>query len=482
MAFNLAELFVTITGNDKPLNSTLGRVHQVLTGVSGQLLALGGAAIGAAGIGVALKGGVERALDLEETLSKVGVVFGEQADLVTGKAQQLADDFGLAKGSMLDAASQFGLLGKAAGMSQKESAKLSAELTQLAADAMSFYNVPMDVALQRIQSGLVGETEPMRAFGVLLSAAAVENKALAMGLAKSKDGITEQAKVAARAQLIMEGMTDASGDLARTSGSTSNQLRLLKGSLSNTFTTIGTAVLPALNRVVSAMNERLAPALETVGFIVRNFGDIWEIASLMVQEKVANIVEWVMVIPANLGQVADYLSTNWLDLMRDGLNAFLTIFQNAVTNVQNLWSSLMEFLSSGTWSFDWTPLLEGFEATAAKLPEIIRPDLTSMESEIGAAMDRIANREAKRNEEKAAAAAKLAAGEEGDSTGGTAGKSKEAGKRVSLEEFARGLQESLFGDKTAEESLSVQREQLAVQKEQLAAAKKPPKPQPGFAV
>ncbi|MEO1959472.1 MAG: hypothetical protein ABGW82_00595, partial [Paracoccus sp. (in: a-proteobacteria)] len=199
------------------------------------------------------------ASDLNEVLSKTGVVFGPQAKGVTDAAQQMADQFGISKAVYLDAASGIGLVGKASGRTQKAAAGLSTHFAQLAADASSFYDVPIEEALASMKSGLVGESEPMRRFGVLLSEAAVKTEAYRLGIAKTGAELTEQQKVQARASLIQKGMADASGDLARTQTSVANRLREAKGRLTNFAAEMGGKALPAVEKFLTGLIK--APAV-----------------------------------------------------------------------------------------------------------------------------------------------------------------------------------------------------------------------------
>lgn len=209
----------------------------------------------AAGTMVAAVAGktIMAASDLNEQLSKSGVVFGPQAKIVTDAAQDMADKFGMSKTVFLEAASGIGLVGKASGLTQKAAANLGADMGKLAADAASFYNVPVTEALDAMKSGLVGEAEPMRRFGVLLSESAVQAEAARLGIAKMGDELTEGQKVQARSSLIMKGMSDASGDLERTQGSLANRLREIQGRLTNFAADMGTKALPAAEAFLGAV-------------------------------------------------------------------------------------------------------------------------------------------------------------------------------------------------------------------------------------
>lgn len=236
------------------------------------------AGIGAASAGVAVtafvKGAVSGASDMAESMSKVSVVFGKATKDVTKFANDMARQFGLPKREILDAVASIGLVGKAAGQSQSQAAKLGTNMAKLAADASSFYNVPLAEALDTIKSALVGESEPIRKFGVLLNEAAVKAEAVRLGIAKTGDELTESQKVMARSSLITKGMSDASGDLARTQGSLSNQSRELAGRFENIRTELGAKLVPILASLATATSEmivffqNLSPVGQTVAVTI----------------------------------------------------------------------------------------------------------------------------------------------------------------------------------------------------------------------
>lgn len=224
-----------------------------------------------AAIGVAASAGITKAIsaaaDLNETLSKTGVVFDTQTASIVGLADQLAKSFGLNKQVILDAASSVGLIGKAAGLAGKPLADFSEGLTRIAADASSFFNVPLEEALLAIRSGLVGETEPLRRFGVLLNETAVQGEAVALGLAKVGDELTEQQKVVARSSLIIKGLKDASGDLTRTQDSLANQIRKVRGQFSNMAAELGRTLIPVASQLLTGFSrfaERLLPTFQPI--------------------------------------------------------------------------------------------------------------------------------------------------------------------------------------------------------------------------
>jgi hypothetical protein len=242
-----------------------GRLSGVFGGV-GRIA--GGAFAAAAGAAVAVgffASAISSASDLAESTSKVGVVFGDASAQVLRFADNSATAFGQSKAQALEATGTFGNLLRSIGLSERQSAKFSTTMVGLASDLASFNNTSTDEALEALRSGLVGETEPLKRFGVNLSAARIEEEALRKGLAKSKDELTDTAKAQAAYSLILKDTKLAQGDFARTSGGLANQQRILGAQWQNLKATLGAAFLPAVTGVVASLNEDLFPALDRAG-------------------------------------------------------------------------------------------------------------------------------------------------------------------------------------------------------------------------
>lgn len=184
------------------------------------------------------------ASDLEETKNKVSVVFGDMSDSVLSWSQDSATALGQSRQQALEAAGTYGNLFLTLGLGQKPAADMSTQLVGLASDLASFNNANPEDVLEALRSGLVGQSEPMRKFGVNLSEAAVQAKAMEMGLADSNGELSEAAKVQARFALILAQTTTAQGDFARTSDGLANSSRIMKAQLADTAATLGQQLLP----------------------------------------------------------------------------------------------------------------------------------------------------------------------------------------------------------------------------------------------
>lgn len=211
--------------------------------------AFGGVASGV----VMLKSAVDAASDLSETTAKVGEIFGSDALPELEKfAAGAATSLGQSKQSALDAIATFGVFGKAAGLTGDQLSGFATELTTLASDLASFGNTSPEEAITAIGAALRGESEPIRAYGVLLDDATLRQEALSMGIVSTtKQALTPQQRVLAAHQAILKQTSDAQGDFARTAGGLANQQRILAAVFENTKAVVGGALLPTFTKIVA---------------------------------------------------------------------------------------------------------------------------------------------------------------------------------------------------------------------------------------
>lgn len=200
------------------------------------------------------------ASDMNESISKARVVFGQGADAVIAFGDSAAKSLGISKQEAIESTATFGNFFGALGIGQQKSEDMSIAIVKLAADLASFNNANPEDVLIALRSGLAGEVEPLRKFGVDLSEAALKNEAMQLGLTKTTTqvlpaGIKAQAAFA----LIMRQTTTAQGDFARTANGAANQGRILTAQFKDFTATVGTATLPILNATVHSLNATLGP-------------------------------------------------------------------------------------------------------------------------------------------------------------------------------------------------------------------------------
>lgn len=255
--------------------------------------------------------GVSAASDLGESMSKVSVVFDKNADSVVDWSKDSASAMGISQQKALEAAGTFGNLFRALGLGTEPAADMSKQLVGLASDLASFNNANPEDVLLALKSGLLGEAEPLRAFGVSLSAARIEAEALASGIVKPVasmgDIATASLKVEAAAKkaaeatkahgkesveaqkanddlrraeealtkvtagkvpeltaaqkaqaafnVIQKDTVLAQGDFARTSDGLANQQRIMAAEFENVKASLGQALLPIMQSAVGIVNK-----------------------------------------------------------------------------------------------------------------------------------------------------------------------------------------------------------------------------------
>jgi len=198
---------------------------------------------------------ITAASDLQETTSKFNVVFADQITIAQQWSKTLVDGYAMSTRESRQYLSSIQDLLVPMGMVSKEAGKMSFEVVKLAADLGSFNNVPTAKVMDDIQSGLVGNYETMKKYGVILNATTVQEKAMAMGLAETKNSLTAADKAQAAYTIMVKGSKAAIGDMARTSGDYANTLKQMKAAIEDLEAGLGILLLPTLTEVTKAVGE-----------------------------------------------------------------------------------------------------------------------------------------------------------------------------------------------------------------------------------
>lgn len=205
---------------------------------------------------------IELGSDLAEVQNVVDVTFGALNREVEEFAQNALEQFGLSELSAKQYTSTMGAMLKSMGFTTRAAADMSMELTGLAGDVASFYNLSGDEAFAKIRSGISGETEPLKQLGINLSVANLEQFALTQGMTKSYNAMNQQEQALLRYNYLLSVTSDAQGDFARTSDSWANQTKILterfnslKAAIGQGLINVFTPVLRVLNQVIAKLTE-----------------------------------------------------------------------------------------------------------------------------------------------------------------------------------------------------------------------------------
>lgn len=186
----------------------------------------------------------------QEDLNLFTVAMGQYAKEAKEYAENVGDIMGIDPAKWMRNQGVFNTLLSGFGSVADRSYLMSKNLTQLGYDISSFFNISVEDAMQKLQSGVSGELEPLRRLGYDLSQAKLEQTALTLGIEKSVSAMTQAEKAELRYYAIMTQVTTAQGDMARTLEAPANQLRIFKAQIEMTARSIGNIFIPILMKLL----------------------------------------------------------------------------------------------------------------------------------------------------------------------------------------------------------------------------------------
>jgi hypothetical protein len=442
------EVRVTVLGDSKggqralaELDDRADKTGRHFDGLGGKVAGFAkAAAIGLGGAAVAAGGFMAKAIssgsDLAESLSKSNTIFGESGAAMEKWAAGAARDFGQSKKQALEAGASFGNMFTQLGIGTQKAAGMSRQMVELASDFASFHNADITEVLQAQQAAFRGEYDSVQRFVPTINAAAVEQEALKMGLAKTTKELTDQDKALAVQSLMMKGAGAAMGDYDRTSKGFANRMRELKARGEDFAASVGTAVLPMVLRLMDVAEElggKLAVGfgalksafsgegitsdgfvgvMERIGVTARevwdNVREAWpqikatimgaveaivgwvrehwpEIKKIIVEtietvrEVVVGVVEVLTTIWENFGeQITDVAKAAW-KFVRDMIESTLKVIQGLVKVITSL--------IKGDWSGVWEGIKQILDGAWQSMQARIEMGLTLIKNIISAALE-----------------------------------------------------------------------------------------------
>lgn len=257
-----------------PLDQTTRATRGLRKATRGATPALGGftshlrgmaGIIGAVGIARGLGFATKSAVNLGEEINKTSVVFAGSEQAMIEWSKTTADTLFISQRAALQAAGNFGNMLVPMGVARDKAGDMSRTMVTLAADMASFNNATPQETLDALRSGLAGETEPLRKFGVFLSEARLKQEALNMGLSDGKAPLDAQAKAMATFAIIMKDTTDQQGDAARTADSLAAQQRKVTAKFEEASAKLGAKLIPMLTIVAEQFTILLEDMENGVG-------------------------------------------------------------------------------------------------------------------------------------------------------------------------------------------------------------------------
>lgn len=221
----------------------------------------------ALGIGKVIKDSIQIGMDAVESDSLFETSLGKWADSVRKWSEETSDALGLNAVAMRKNTGVIYNMTSSMGVAEDNALKMSKGISLLSEDMASFYNLDSSEAFNKLRAGLTGETEPLKALGILVDENTVKQVAYSEGIAQNGAELTQQQKVLARYVAILKQTSNAQGDLARTIDSPANQLRLLKNQVSQLGLAFSNFLIPVMSAVlpyITAFTKVITLALNTL--------------------------------------------------------------------------------------------------------------------------------------------------------------------------------------------------------------------------
>jgi phage-related protein len=356
-----------------------------------------GAAFSVRAIADFAKASVGAASNLEESLNAVAVSYGAASASVAKLGEDAASRLGITQSAFNQAAVRFSAFAERVVGEGGNVTGFVDDITTRAADFASVFNIDVAEALQVFQSGLAGEAEPLKRFGINLLQSEVQAYALREGIIAVGEQMTEEQKVQARYGLLMEATAKTAGDFANTSDGLANSQRILKASFTDMQATVGGALLPAfaslsqglvpvveqLGPVLTGVMEDLAPTLEDVagqipsllaGFapLLPILGQLAIVFFQMVEQLLPVFVEMFNMLLPIIMELAPIIA----DVLLSALDALLPVFMLLIEALMPIVEALLPVLS--TLIIALAPIIVALVNAFMPLLELILPILIDL--------------------------------------------------------------------------------------------------------
>ena len=187
-----------------------------------------------------------------ENLNLFNVTMGKSASSAFEFAEAVNAALGVDTSDWIRYQGFFQSVGKGFGVVSDKADLMSKNLTQLAYDISSFYNISTEEAYNKVQSGFAGELEPLRRLGFALDEATLKQLAYSKGITQSYESMTQAQKAQLRYVAMIEQAQNigVTGDMSRTIDTASNGVRVLEARIQQFTRALGNMLMPVLSALL----------------------------------------------------------------------------------------------------------------------------------------------------------------------------------------------------------------------------------------
>lgn len=216
---------------------------------------------------------VNVASDLTEVDNVVQKAFGNMRGEMDALADSSIKNLGISRLEAYQTGSTFMAMGKSMLTSSQDAKDMALNLTKLSANMASFFNTSNKYAAIALKSIYTGETETLKQYGVVMTEVNLKQFALAQGITKSYNEMSQSEKVMLRYQYVMQQLGYIGDDFIDTQDSWANQTRVLKEQWKEFLGVLGTGIITILTPLVKALNMimgRMIAIVKSIGSVLSN--------------------------------------------------------------------------------------------------------------------------------------------------------------------------------------------------------------------
>lgn len=215
---------------------------------------------------------VQESNDYVENLNLFTVAMGEYAEEAKAYAEEVQEVMGIDSSEWMRNQGIFMQMATGFGVASDSAALMSKNLTQLGYDISSFYNISIEDAMQKLQSGIAGEIEPLRRLGYAIDVATLQQVAYEHGIQKSVNTMSQAEKSQLRYVAIMEQSGNVMQDLSRTLQTPANAMRILNQQITQLSRALGNLLIPFLQIVIPYVQAFVVVLTEAIQAIANLVG------------------------------------------------------------------------------------------------------------------------------------------------------------------------------------------------------------------
>lgn len=197
------------------------------------------------------------ASDAAETANAFKVAFGAQEEAANQFAKAYSKEVGRALDETQGQMAKTQLVLTGVGVAAEQALSMTEAIQKRSADIGSLWNVSDAEAYQAILSGIAGEAEPLKKFGVALNEAALKQELLRLGFKGTASDAPEAAKSIARLNIIMKASASADGDAIKTKDGLANSTKRAQAEFRDAAVELGKNFLPMATQAAQAASALL---------------------------------------------------------------------------------------------------------------------------------------------------------------------------------------------------------------------------------